>query len=123
MPVTGPQGCATRRRGKSDCLDRSWRASSGNQPPREGTHMTDKQKVKMKVGDVEFEAEGTAEEVQAQLARFLAMVRPARPAAPAPAPAPAPKPAAKPAAKPEAESKPADAPAMRLIKRFFTEGA
>lgn len=79
--------------------------------------MTEKQKVKMKIGDVEFEAEGTPDEVQAQCARFMAMMRPPRPAAPAPAPAPAP------AAKPEAESTPADVPAMRLIKRFFTEGA
>ena len=76
--------------------------------------MTDKQKVKMKIGDVEFEAEGTPAEVQAQCDRFMAMMRPARSAAPAPAPAPA--------AKPVAESKPVDVPAMRLIKRFFTEG-
>jgi len=82
--------------------------------------MTDTHKVKMKVGDVEFEAEGTPAEVQAQCDRFMSMMRTTRPAAPAPAPAPAP--AAKPIAMPMADSKPADAPAMWMIKRFFSEG-
>jgi hypothetical protein len=77
--------------------------------------MPENHKVKMKVGDVEFEAEGTPAEVQAQCDRFLAMMRGPKPAAPAPAPAPA--------AKPMADEKPADAPAMWMIKRFFSEGA
>ena len=79
--------------------------------------MTESHKVKMKVGDVEFEAEGTPAEVQAQCDRFLAMMRGPKPAAHAPPPAPAP------AAKPMAEAKPADVPAMWMIKRFFSEGA
>jgi hypothetical protein len=77
--------------------------------------MADTHKVKMKIGDVEFEAEGTPAEVQAQCDRFMAMMRTAKPAAGAPAP--------RPAAAPAAESKPADAPATWLLKRFFTEGA
>ncbi len=88
--------------------------------------MTGTQKVKMKVGDVEFEAEGTPEEVRAQCDGFLAMMRGTRPAAPAPAPArvpaPAPARAPAPAVAPHAESSPADAPASWLLKRFFTEG-
>lgn len=78
--------------------------------------MTDTHKVKLKVGDVEFEAEGTPAEVQAQCDRFLASMRGARPAPPPPAPKPAP------AATPVAASEPAVPAAQWLIKRFFTEG-
>jgi hypothetical protein len=80
--------------------------------------MTNSHKVKMKIGDVEFEAEGTPAEVQAQCDRFMAMMRAPKSAAPAPAP----KPAATPAAPPKADGKPPDVAATWLLKRFFTEG-
>lgn len=76
--------------------------------------MTNTHKVKMKVGDVEFEAEGTPAE-QEQCARFLAAMSGQRAAAPAPTPAVKPKAASEPAQNPEPLSK-------RLLKRFFTEG-
>lgn len=74
--------------------------------------MSENHKVKLKVGDVEFEASGTPAEVQAQCDRFLALMRTAKAAAAAYAPA----------AKPEVESTPVEVPAKRLIKRFFSEG-
>jgi hypothetical protein len=80
--------------------------------------MTGTHKVKMKVGDVEFEAEGTPAEVQAQCDRFMAAMRGTRPAAPAPSPKPAPQTEVM----PKAESKPPEVAMTWLIKRFITEG-